>query len=273
MNNFCHNLKELSIKINALQAIKNDDGAVVKFENLQHLPKDELLLTLNIRECPSLSLAGIAHFQRLSSIQIQKCGISDLSPFANFPFQDLLILNLADNNISSLSPLMSVYNLENIDVSFNQISSFDGLQNMYKLSRLIAQSNQISSLAPLANAFKLLTLDLSNNPITDSAEFCALYGKPVQTLLMLNVQIPFDQLADHFFKLKHLEFARINPTAQNEYKKIVKLAKCKFGEGFDALAQENTRKISEQREKYVKLMTDIQNAEEQLKMLKELLAE
>ncbi|MFC1651004.1 leucine-rich repeat domain-containing protein [Candidatus Latescibacterota bacterium] len=91
--------------------------------------------------------------------------ISDISPMSGLTNLD--ILDLFSNQISNLSPLSSLTNLQHLDVGNNQISELSPLSGLTNLGALVLFNNQISDLSPLSSLTNLQHLDVGNNQISE----------------------------------------------------------------------------------------------------------
>ena len=82
-------------------------------------------------------------------------------------------LNITNDIVSSLKPLVGLTSLTSITATNNKISSLDGVQNLTNLTTLSVGQNSISDLYYLGlladkGAIALKTLDLSNNLLENS---------------------------------------------------------------------------------------------------------
>lgn len=75
------------------------------------------------------------------------------------------VLQLADANLTDLSPLKELPNLVALFIDGNQINDLSPLSSLPKLNKLYANENQISDLAPLQNLNSLIVLELHANEI------------------------------------------------------------------------------------------------------------
>jgi hypothetical protein len=76
-------------------------------------------------------------------------------------------LNLSRNQISDITPLAELTNLEILELNNNRISDVTPLIELKKLNWLYLSDNQISDPSPLAELTGLRALALSNNQISD----------------------------------------------------------------------------------------------------------
>ncbi len=111
----------------------------------------------------------VAEMKTLTRLEANDSGISDLTglEFAT----SLSYLNLAswsgddlpDNNISDISLLSGMTNLETLWLGGNKITDISALASLINLERLSLQSNSISDISPLAGLTKLWYLKLGYN--------------------------------------------------------------------------------------------------------------
>lgn len=80
-------------------------------------------------------------------------------------FKNLNILDIKNNNISSLDTLASLKNLTMLDADNNNISDITVLSNFSKLNSLSLANNQITDISPIKSLSELKFINLSNNKI------------------------------------------------------------------------------------------------------------
>ncbi|MCS6930230.1 MAG: leucine-rich repeat domain-containing protein [Saprospiraceae bacterium] len=90
-------------------------------------------------------------------------------------------LVVGGNQISDLSPLQHLAQLQQLNCSWSQISDLSPLQHLAQLQQLNCSSNQISDLSPLQHLAQLQQLDCSENQISDLS--------PVQSLVEKGLQV------------------------------------------------------------------------------------
>ena len=115
----------------------------------------------------------VADMETLTQFSERGRRISDLTGL-EFATNLTLILNLRDNNISDISPLANLTNLEVLLLEGNKISDISPLSGLTNLKTLDLGDNAISDLSPLANLTNLKTLRLRNNVISDIASLVGL---------------------------------------------------------------------------------------------------
>ena len=82
---------------------------------------------------------------------------------------NLLVVDLSENNISSLKYFSKLINLKELYLSKNQIEKLDGIENIPQLSILDLSSNKIQVLFDKSGigSTTLITLILNENLLTD----------------------------------------------------------------------------------------------------------
>lgn len=101
-------------------------------------------------------------------------GLTTLKPIAYLP--GTVIVNAANNSISSLEGLENLTNLEHLDLSTNGISDLSGLEKLQGLKVLRLARNKINDLGPVASLKELSDLSLAHNEITDIRPLLSLKG-------------------------------------------------------------------------------------------------
>ncbi|XP_026566878.1 leucine-rich repeat and IQ domain-containing protein 1 [Pseudonaja textilis] len=142
--------------------------------------------TVNFQDLPGCSLSTLSQCKRLQSLTLRRCGLlalQGLSICKDLKYIDveenniqmincenlenLCILILNKNNISSLHGLYGCSNLLNLELSYNKITRIGGLESLKKLQRLAVDHNQLISTKGLSATPTLLYLDCSFNHLTD----------------------------------------------------------------------------------------------------------
>ncbi len=91
--------------------------------------------------------------------------LSDITPLANLTNLENLII--AYSQVSNITPLANLTNLENLIITYSQVSNITPLANLTNLEQLLIDYNQVSDITPLANLTNLEQLDLSVNQVSD----------------------------------------------------------------------------------------------------------
>lgn len=137
-------------------ALQKPEGAIT--------PED--MATLNaVAGYGVTSMKGLEYAVNLKELRIMNGDISDLSPLSGL--RQLQNITLNDNNISDLSPLRDLANVVHLDLSLNKITDLEPLQAMKALTTLDLSVNFVSNPKPLNALRKLERLELNDNFITD----------------------------------------------------------------------------------------------------------
>ena len=108
-------------------------------------------------EYPSFYLEDIEEFELSSSDIIDLDGVQFCI--------NAKIIDLSDNRITDLSPLIGLKNLEELNLSDNQIGYIDCLSNLERLKTVQLSNNFIEDISPLFELRKLEFVELSGNNI------------------------------------------------------------------------------------------------------------
>jgi Leucine-rich repeat (LRR) protein len=92
-------------------------------------------------------------------------------------------IDVSDNRISDLSPLIGLTNLEELNLSDNQIGYIDALSNLMGLKSLLLSNNYIEDITPLFELEKLEFVDISGNNISP---------EQIEKLIDLGVTVTFE---------------------------------------------------------------------------------
>lgn len=111
------------------------------------------------------SLKGLEYAVNLKELRMMNGDVSDLSPLSGL--RQLQNISLYDNKISDLSPLRELNHVAHLDLSMNKITDITSLQSMTALKTLDLSVNFVADPKPLNALTKLVSLDLSDNFIAD----------------------------------------------------------------------------------------------------------
>ena len=100
-------------------------------------------------------------------------------------------LHLAANEITDVSPLEGLTNLEWLNLGYNQITDISSLKGLTNLEELGLWDNEITDVSPLAGLTNLEELALHGNQITDVSPLAGL--TKLHTLILWDNPIPEDQ--------------------------------------------------------------------------------
>ncbi|KAM6437248.1 leucine-rich repeat- and IQ domain-containing protein 1 isoform 2-T3 [Liasis olivaceus] len=141
--------------------------------SLSTLSQCERLQFLSLRRCGLLALEGLSSCKDLKYIDVEENNIQVIN-CENL--ENLCILILNKNNISSLHGLYGCNNLLNLELSHNKITRIGGLETLKKLQRLVVDHNQLISTKGLSATPTVLYIDCSFNHLThiEGIENCGL---------------------------------------------------------------------------------------------------
>uniref|UniRef100_A0A4W3GG73 Leucine-rich repeat and IQ domain-containing protein 1 n=1 Tax=Callorhinchus milii TaxID=7868 RepID=A0A4W3GG73_CALMI len=128
--------------------------------NLSTLSQCPSLKSLTLRNCRLETLEGISQCKGLKYIDAQE---NNLQNIHCHDLEDLCILLLSNNHITSMHGLENCSNLQVLELSHNQITRIGGLESLNKLQRLLVDHNQLISTKGLSETPVLLYLDCSYN--------------------------------------------------------------------------------------------------------------
>ncbi|KAJ7408705.1 leucine rich repeat and IQ motif containing 1 [Pitangus sulphuratus] len=126
----------------------------------------------SVSKMPPLSAEKIIHsgpwstLQQENNIQIIDCE----------NLENLCVLILSKNHLSSVCGLDGCKNLQNLELSYNRITRFGGLESLKNLQQLTVDHNQLISTKGLCEVPTLIYLDCSFNHLTqvEDIENCGL---------------------------------------------------------------------------------------------------
>ena len=113
---------------------------------------------MNVRD-----LTGLEKCRSLALLDLADNQITDISPIANLP--RLQSLDLSNNAISDISTLSTLKALQYIELSNNQVSDLKPLSTLTNMSALYLGYNRIKYIYPILDLPKLASLHLSVNEI------------------------------------------------------------------------------------------------------------
>ncbi|XP_068792647.1 leucine-rich repeat and IQ domain-containing protein 1 [Struthio camelus] len=121
------------------------------------------LQVLTLRRCGLVALEGLSNCKDLKYINVEENNIQ-LIDCENLENLSVLILN--KNLLSSVCGLGGCRNLRNLELSSNRITRIGGLESLKSLQQLIVDHNQLISTKGLCEAPTLMHLDCSFNHLT-----------------------------------------------------------------------------------------------------------
>ncbi len=129
------------------------------------LPRCAILTDSGREGILSICLGGVCFDSDVTELDLSGLQLREVECLSLCP--GLKSLNLSDNTISDLSPLMNLQNLEQLTITANQVSDLRPLMGLTALRRLDAAGNNIGDTSAIGNMPGLKSLDLSDNPIRD----------------------------------------------------------------------------------------------------------
>uniref|UniRef100_A0A4X2JN80 Leucine rich repeats and IQ motif containing 1 n=1 Tax=Vombatus ursinus TaxID=29139 RepID=A0A4X2JN80_VOMUR len=118
---------------------------------------------LTLRRCGLTALEGLNNCKKLKYIDVQENQIQVIN-CENL--ENLCILLMNDNELTSFHGLDGCSNLRNIEVSDNKITRIGGLESLKSLQQLIVDHNQLMSTRGLSSVPTIMYLDCSYNNLT-----------------------------------------------------------------------------------------------------------
>lgn len=205
------NLDDMNFSSNA--GIGSKEHLEANTEVLRNLKSKDKLKYISLDEI-NLGDNGVSFVKNLPNLEIfsaYKAGISDVSVFKDSP--KLYRLVLGSNNITDISKLSSLVNLNYLDLCYNKnISDISVLSSLNKLETLYLHVNNISDISALRGLSNLTTLEISNNKISDISALKDLNN--LKSLYITNNKITdFSSLT----KLKNIDFHEDNLGMQYFY--------------------------------------------------------
>lgn len=138
----------------------SDLSSVVSLINLKHL---------KISNCSEIvNYSALSSLSGLITLKIESCpGLTDLLFMSGMT--QLLVADLPNNKITSLSGIENNVNLVTLDISNNNITSINNIVNLVNVCELNISLNKIVSISVLSEMINsnLSVINLSNNVIQD----------------------------------------------------------------------------------------------------------
>lgn len=171
--------------MNKLTAFDQGD---LDYSFLEAMPE---LRYLELEHCvvTAETLEHVSHCTKLEVLILANCGLNNLSPLSNM--NGLRILDLSENSISSIIPLVDLSSLDELylghnaltgvpilrglkslrilDLSYNALEHVSGISACTALERLNVSHNKLTSLTAVSALQELIWLNASNNSLTDTA--------------------------------------------------------------------------------------------------------
>ncbi|KAM5332644.1 leucine-rich repeat- and IQ domain-containing protein 1 isoform 2-T2 [Glossophaga mutica] len=128
---------------------------------------------LSLRCCGLTSLHSLNNCKKLKYVDVQENKIETIN-CENL--ENLCILLLNKNQLTSLHGLDGCTNIQNLELSHNKITRIGGLESLKNLQRLVVDHNQLISTKGLYDTPTIIYLDCSHNHLTklEGIEHCGL---------------------------------------------------------------------------------------------------
>lgn len=131
-------------------------------------PEPEPVKTISVTVHSQAELNALARrtdVSQIISVEGVDADISDISALKNLT--NLQSLNLSKNKISEIGALRNLKNLTSLDLQKNSISDISALSSLNKLKSLTLDHNDISDISALSGLTSLTMLSVQNNEVTD----------------------------------------------------------------------------------------------------------
>ncbi|XP_016161372.1 PREDICTED: leucine-rich repeat and IQ domain-containing protein 1 [Ficedula albicollis] len=141
--------------------------------SLSTLSECSNLQVLTLRRCGLVALEGLSSCKDLKYINVEE---NDIQVVDCADLENLCILILSKNHLSSVCGLDGCKNLQNLELSYNRITRIGGLESLKNLQQLIVDHNQLISTKGLCEVPTLIHLDCSFNHLAqvEGIENCGL---------------------------------------------------------------------------------------------------
>ena len=127
-------------------------------------PSLRSIIEQKVGKAPGAAISP-ADMERMTELRANNENIRNLTGLEHAT--NLIVLWLAENNISHLVPLEGLTRLTELDLSANSISNIASLARLTNLRGLYLGENYISNLAPIARLTQLIYLNLGENRISN----------------------------------------------------------------------------------------------------------
>lgn len=127
--------------------------------------KDLQYLDADIVELSDTSLSYLSGLNKLKEVKLEGCGLDSLE---GLNVTSLVTLNICDNMIQDMTPLMSAASLETLDLSENMLETLPSLAGCTALKTLDLSGNMLLEVSGLADAPGLRDLNVSACELLDT---------------------------------------------------------------------------------------------------------
>ncbi len=169
------------------------------------------LTQLSIHNVYGMDFSVLSQLKSLQTLDLSSSTVSTKGLQAIGSLPNLTTLNLASCGLTDISPLATVTQVKDLNLSGNAITTIDALANLPALTHLNLSTNQIDSITPLAPATGLMELNISSNLIPDlgslkdktsltsliaSDNVIASVAELSQCTALTNLDLSYNQLTD-----------------------------------------------------------------------------
>lgn len=140
-------------------------GSLISFEALEYVGTQKKLTTLNLQGCGLSNIDALGNLTALKWLNLADNSITHISPIVEM--KELQYLNLKSNAVVSLDALNGIQNLTEFDVSGNKVTTLAPLQHCTNMQILHVDSNELMSVGSLSHMVELTVLTASHNQLED----------------------------------------------------------------------------------------------------------
>lgn len=137
-----------------------------------------------------ITIGGVTFKSNASELDLSGLGLRDIGSLAGC--RELRRLNISDNQITDLSPLLDLPLLERLDASGNALRDLRPIMGLTSLRRVNVADNQVADTAALGQMEWLTDLNLAGNPLTDLSGLLKLGN--LRSLSLKNTKLEDEQL-------------------------------------------------------------------------------
>ena len=163
--------------------IDSDIKDISKLEDME-------LEYLSVLSSQNIFLEDIVKIKNLKELYYKSNIKSDYELINMESLSNLLVLNLYNNNITSIEYMGKLNNLLSIDLGYNKLESVDVLQNYNTIKYVYLNSNKINNADSLKNNSDIKYLNLSENNLSNidfivhfqDIEIINVHNNPIKTI-------------------------------------------------------------------------------------------
>ncbi len=167
----------------------------------------EKMVNLEVAAFPCNKIIDITPLNSLSKVRVLDLNsnkqLSDISKLSNL--RNLEELFLSENSISDVAPLGNLKKLRKLWIDRNDVVDISMLEGLESLEVLIAYWNEIEKLPDFRKFKKLTKVDLHNNKISDSSEL-----ETLKKIVYVNLQANSIHNPNLFIPIGKAEFINLS---------------------------------------------------------------